>query len=79
MRAPSTVLGSIIVLQKRAKTHNAELVILRPSERLKRILQVTKMTRIIQIYDDENEAVNALVGVCRTQGQVRDEARDVSG
>jgi anti-anti-sigma factor len=66
--APSTVLGSIIVLQKRAKSEKGELVIVHPGERLKRILQITKMTTIIRVYDDENEALSALARVCGTQG-----------
>ena len=60
--APSLVLGTIIVLQKRIKTQDGELAILRPTERLKRIFEITKMNKIIRIYTDEEEAVKALVG-----------------
>jgi len=60
--APSLVLGSIIVLQKRMNTRQGGLAILRPTDRLKRILEITKMDRIVRIYSDEDEAVQALVG-----------------
>lgn len=60
--APSLVLGSIIVLQKRMNTRQGGLAILRPTDRLKRILEITKMDRIVRIYTDEDEAVEALVG-----------------
>lgn len=59
--APSLVLGSIIVLQKRIRSQDGELAIVRPTERLKRILEITKMNKIIHIYTTEDEAVEALV------------------
>ena len=59
--APSLVLGSIIVLQKRIRTCDGELAILRPTERLQRILEITQMDALIRIYTDEEEAIRALV------------------
>jgi anti-anti-sigma factor len=59
--APSLVLGSIIVLQKRIKTRDGELAILHPTGRLERILEITRMNKIIRVYDDEEEAIKALV------------------
>lgn len=60
--APSLVLGSIIVLQKRIRTRDGELALLHPTERLQRILEITKMSKIFRIYTDEEEALKALVG-----------------
>lgn len=58
--APSLVLGSIIVLRQRLKAHDGELAILRPTERMKRILGITSMDKVVRIYADEGEALRAL-------------------
>ncbi|MBN1916571.1 MAG: STAS domain-containing protein [Verrucomicrobia bacterium] len=60
--APSLVLGNIIVLHKRIKMREGEVVILNPSPVLKRILSVTKMDQILRIYEDEAQAIRALAG-----------------
>jgi anti-anti-sigma factor len=60
--APSLVLGSIIVLQNRIKTRDGELAIVRATERLKRTLDITKMSSVIRIHTDEQEAIKALTG-----------------
>jgi anti-anti-sigma factor len=59
--APSLVLGSIIVLQKRIRTRDGELAIVRATERLKRTLDITRMSSVIQIHADEQEAIKAFV------------------
>jgi len=59
--APSLVLGSIIVLQKRIRNRDGELAIVHPSERLKRTLDITKMSTVIKVHADEQEAIKALV------------------
>jgi len=60
--APSLVLGSIIVLRKRLATAHGELAILNPTERTKRILEITNMNKVIRVYADEGEALKALAG-----------------
>jgi len=60
--APSLVLGSIIVLQKRLAAEHGKLAILNPTARTKRILEITNMNKIIRVYADEGEALNARAG-----------------
>ena len=58
--APSIVLGTIIVLQKRMKTSDGEVAIMNPTDRLTRILEITKMDKIIGVFNSENEALSSL-------------------
>ena len=55
--APSIVLGTIIVLQKRLRSAEGEVAILNPTERLLRILEITKMDKIIGVFKSEEEAL----------------------
>ena len=58
--APSIVLGTIIVLQKRLRTTEGEVAILNPTERLQRILEITKMDKIIGVFKSEEDALSAV-------------------
>ena len=58
--APSIVLGTIIVLQKRLRSAEGEIAILSPTDRLRRILEITKMDKIIGVYGTEEEALEAV-------------------
>ena len=58
--APSIVLGTIIVLQKRMRASEGEVAILNPTDRLVRILEITKMDKIIGVFSSENEALNSI-------------------
>ncbi len=58
--APIIVLGTIIVLQKRLRSAEGEIAILSPTDRLRRILEITKMDKIIGVYGTEEEALEAV-------------------
>jgi len=58
--APSIVLGTIIVLQKRMKASEGEVAILNPTGRLLRILEITKMDKIIGVYSSEETALDSV-------------------
>ena len=58
--APSIVLGTIIVLQKRLRSAEGEVAILNPTDRLVRILEITKMDKIIGVFKSEEEALGAI-------------------
>ena len=58
--APSIVLGTIIVLQKRMRASEGEVAILNPTDRLVRILEITKMDKIIGVFSSEDEALNSI-------------------
>ncbi len=57
---PSIVLGTIIVLQKRMRASEGDVAILNPTNRLVRILEITKMDKIIGVFNSEEEALNSL-------------------
>ena len=64
--APSIVLGTIIVLQKRMKASEGEVAILNPTDRLLRILEITKMDKIIGVYNSEETALDSVKAGERT-------------
>jgi stage II sporulation protein AA (anti-sigma F factor antagonist) len=65
--APSIVLGTIIVLQKRMKASEGEVAILNPTNRLTRILEITKMDKIIGVFNSEEEALSSV----KAEGRAR--------
>ncbi len=58
--APSIVLGTIIILQKRLSSSNNRIVILNPTDRMMKIFHITKLDSIIGIYETEEDALSAL-------------------
>ncbi len=58
--APSIVLGTIIVLQKRLKNSDGNIAIANPTERMTKIFQITNMNKVIGIYGTEEDALNSL-------------------
>lgn len=57
---PSIFLGTIIVLQKKFKNSEGNVAIVNPTERIRKIFEITQMDRIISIYGTEEEALNSL-------------------
>jgi len=57
--APSMVLGTLIVIQKRIKGQEGRMAMSEISETLKKIFAITGIDRIIDTYDDEVEAVKS--------------------
>jgi len=64
--APSIVLGTIIVLQKRMRASEGDVAILNPTNRLVRILEITKMDKIIGVYNSEETALDSVKAGERT-------------
>ena len=58
--APSIVLGTIIVLQKRLKNFDGNIAIASPTERMTRIFNITNMDKVIGIYVTEEDALSSL-------------------
>lgn len=57
---PSIFLGTIIVLQNKFKNSEGNIAIASPTERIRKIFEITKMDRIIGIYPTQAEALNSL-------------------
>ena len=56
----STGLGVLIGGLRRARERGGELVIASPSERVRRILEITDLRRIFRIFKTADEAISAL-------------------
>lgn len=56
----STGLGVLIGGLRRAREKGGELVIASPSDRVRRILEITDLRRIFRIFKTSNEAISAL-------------------
>ena len=58
--APSMVLGTLIVIQKRLKTAEGHVAMSEISETLQKIFTITGIDRLIKTYDNEDAAIKAL-------------------
>ena len=58
--APSIVLGTIVVLQKKLSNADGRITISNPTDRMMKIFQITKIDSIISIFGTEEDALNAL-------------------
>jgi len=58
--APSMVLGTLIVIQKRLKSHQGRIAMSEISDTLQKIFTITGIDRLIETYDDENAAIKSL-------------------
>ncbi|MCP4049910.1 MAG: STAS domain-containing protein [bacterium] len=56
----SSGLWSLFEGHKKAEQKNGKLVLLNPARDVKRVLDITKMSSKIQIFNDESEAVDSL-------------------
>lgn len=58
--APSMVLGTLIVIQKRLKSHDGRIAMSEISDTLQKIFTITGIDRLIETYEDENAAIQSL-------------------
>ena len=56
----STGIGILIVLLTKFRNRNGELVLINPSEQIKKLLIITKLSSIFSIVPDEKEAIEKL-------------------
>lgn len=54
----SSGVGVILSLFKFMRSRNGEMAVAEPNEKIKRVFSVTKMTEIINVYDDLELALN---------------------
>jgi anti-sigma B factor antagonist len=55
----STGIGELVGYLNRFLESNRQLKILNPPFRIRRLLQITKLDTVFEIYDDENEALKS--------------------
>ncbi len=58
--ASSLILGTVILIQKKLEPLNGKIAIAAPTEKLRRILEITGMNKIIRVYDSKEKALNVL-------------------
>ena len=56
----SAALGAIIAMLQALKKNNGRLALLNPQKAVQNVLAVTRLDTILEIYQDEADAVNAL-------------------
>ena len=57
---PSIFLATIVTLQNRLNTTGGRLAILRPAKYVRKLLNITVVNELIDVFDDEDEAVESL-------------------
>ncbi len=55
----STGIGELVGYMNKFVENKRHLKILRPHERIRKLLKITKLDTIFEIYEDENEALQA--------------------
>lgn len=58
----STGLGELVGYMNRFVENNRQLKLLRPHERIRKLLQITKLDTIFEIFEDEEEALASFAG-----------------
>jgi anti-sigma B factor antagonist len=53
----STGIGELVGYMNRFVENNRQLKLLKPHERIRKLLQITKLNTIFEIYEDEKEAL----------------------
>jgi anti-sigma B factor antagonist len=56
----SSGLGVLITLLTKVKNKQGEVVVVNPSEQIKKLLQITKLSDVFKSFDTEAEAIQAL-------------------
>ena len=56
----SSGLGVLITLLTKVKNKGGEIVLIRPSDQIKKLLEITKLNAVFASYDSEEEAVQQL-------------------
>ena len=60
--APSMVLGTLIVIQKRLKNQEGRMAMSKVSNTLRKVFTITGIDRIIDTYEEEDAAVDSFRG-----------------
>lgn len=55
----SSALGAIVITLKSCQQSGGKLVLLNPQKAVREVLEVTKLSTVIEIYDTEEDACNA--------------------
>ena len=58
----STGLGVLVGALKRLREKEGELRLVHPTPRVMRVLEVTRLVNVFQIYDSEDEALSSVAG-----------------
>lgn len=58
----STGIGELVGYMNKFTENNRHLKILRPQERIRKLLKITKLDSIFEIYEDETEALRSFPG-----------------
>jgi anti-anti-sigma regulatory factor len=58
---PSIFLAMMVTLQNKLNTTGGRLAILRPTKYVRKLLNITVVNELIEVYDSEDEAVKSLV------------------
>ncbi len=56
----SSGIGVLITLLTKFRNHEGEMVLIRPSENIKKLLLITKLNKIFTVNDSREEAVKSL-------------------
>ena len=56
-------LGVLITLLTRVKNKGGDVVVINPSEQIKKLLQITKLDEVFKSFDTEEEAIRALKSI----------------
>ena len=59
----STGLGVFITLLTKVKNKGGDVVVVNPSEQIKKLLQITKLNDVFRSFDTEEEAIQALKSI----------------
>lgn len=64
---PSIFLATIVTLQNRLNTTGGRLAILRPAKYVRKLLNITVVNELIDVFDDDDEAVESLRSAKRAE------------
>jgi anti-anti-sigma factor len=73
----STALGSIVRLQKKLRQHGGDLVISHPSPFCRDVIEKVGLDKLIEIFDDDSEAVSHYIEVAPRPRASVEQASDV--
>jgi len=58
---PSIFLATIVTLQNKLNTTGGRLAILNPTKYVRKLLSITVVNELIEVFENENEAINSLL------------------
>lgn len=56
----SSGLGQMVAMWSSIRNRNGQIVLLNPNERIRRLLEITKLDSVFEIYYNEDQAINAV-------------------